>query len=136
MKNSGARAKFLRFALVGGACFLLNLVVLYVGTDVLGWHYLFSMCISIGVVTVTGWWLNRRFTFASNDAKLIAEASRYSLGSLATMALALLMMYILVSIFHIHYLLASILLAISMTLLNFLLHSRWSFQGGSDSTRS
>lgn len=119
--------KFVRFLLVGAACFGLNLVVLYLGTGVFRMHYMVSMLLSIIAVTIFGWLLNRIFTFGSTDPKMGSEVGRYAITNLASTGVALLLMLALVDVFGINYLASSSIIAMGMALLNFLVHSRWSF---------
>ena len=128
--------RFLRFLVVGGVCFCLNLAVLYLGTEALGLHYLVSMLLSIIAVTITGWWMNRKFTFGSTDRNVVSEASRYGSATFASMVFAMALMFVLVDLFGIHYLVASAFIAVGMTVVNFLLHSTWSFKPPNQQRRS
>ena len=127
--------RWLRFVLVGGTCFLANLVVLYVGTDVLGWHYLVSMAASIAVANSLGWLLNRGWTFRSTNVRRLPEFARYLAVNLAATVVSLALMALLVSGLGVHYLLASALLAAVFMVINFIAHRDWSF-APRDQTRS
>ena len=61
-------AEFRWFLLVGGACFLLNLLLLFAMVDGLGLHYLPANVISFGILVVVGHYLNRTHTFRSGGA--------------------------------------------------------------------
>jgi putative flippase GtrA len=56
-------AAFARFAVVGGICFLVGLVSVYLLTTGLGVYYLLSTAISLIGVNILGWLLNRSWTF-------------------------------------------------------------------------
>ncbi len=116
-----------RFLVVGGVCFTANLIVLYVGTDVLGLHYLVSMLLSILIANTLGWWLNRRWSFRSRARGLVAEYLRYFAVTLTSSFLSLILMAVLVSGLRLHYLAASSAIAVGLTLFNFLAHRGWSF---------
>ena len=116
-----------RFLVVGGVCFTANLIVLYVGTDVLRLHYLVSMLISIVIANTLGWWLNRRWSFRSRAKGLLAEYLRYFAVTLTSSAASFVLMAVLVSGLKLHYLLASGVIAVGMTLFNFVAHRGWSF---------
>lgn len=120
-------ARWLRFLTVGGLCFGTNLLVLYIGTDMLGLHYLVSMGISILVANTLGWALNRRWTFRSGDTQRLREFGRYIRVNLSSYVLSLALMALMVSWWGVHYLLASALIAVCMTAVNFTWHTRWSF---------
>lgn len=118
---------FVRFALVGGVCFVTNLTVLYVGTDILKWHYLLSMLASIIIANSLGWALNRRWTFAGSRLSWGMEYIRYMSVGFSSVVASLLLMALCVSFLGIHYLLASALIALAMLLANFIAHRDWSF---------
>lgn len=129
--------RLLRFILVGGICFATNLLVLYVGTEELGLHYLFSMALSILVANSLGWMLNRRWTFTDSGIQCWKEYSRYMSVSLSSTLISLGLMILLVDMLNLHYLLASATIAAAMTIVNFVLHRDWSFASSdADSTRS
>lgn len=116
-----------RFLLVGGSCFLINLAILYLCTDLLGIHYLISMLISIIVVNTIGWLANRTWTFTSQNRNKLTEYARYITVNLGSFAFSLTLMAVLVSLLGVHYLLASTLIAAGLTIINFTLHRDWSF---------
>lgn len=113
--------------MVGGLCFMVNLLVLYVATDIWGWHYLLSMLLSIAVANTLGWFLNRVWTFGSSSSTLLAEYIRYLTVNLSSFAFSLLSMAVLVTGVGVHYLVASALNAVVLTVFNFLAHRGWSF---------
>jgi putative flippase GtrA len=122
-----------RFLAVGGLCFLANLLVLYVGTELAGLHYLVSMLISILVANTLGWALNRQWTFASTSTDWLPEYTRYLAVNLSSFFVSLGLMALLVSGAGIHYLLASAGIAVVLTAFNFIAHRGWSFAGSDQS---
>ncbi len=126
-RNSLKDPRWPRFLLVGGSCFLINLVILYLFTDLLDIHYLISMLISIIVVNTIGWLANRTWTFTSQNSNKLAEYTKYLTVNLGSFALSLALMAVLVSALGIHYLIASALIAAGLTIINFTLHRDWSF---------
>lgn len=120
-------AELLRFAVVGTVCFLSGIASLYLLTDVVGLHYLISMSISLLIVSLLGWLLNRAWTFKSRSLQVKAEIGRYVAVNLAGYGATLVLMALLVSGLGIHYLGASVVVAILMMLVNYLAHKNWSF---------
>lgn len=118
-----------RFLVVGCVCFLTNLLVLYVGTELAGLHYLVSMLISIVIANTLGWALNRQWTFASTSTAWFAEYTRYLAVNLSSFLASLGLMALLVSGAGVHYLLASAGIAVVLTAFNFIAHRGWSFAG-------
>lgn len=123
-----------RFLAVGALCFLVNGLVLYVGTDLAGLHYLVSMLISIFIANTLGWALNRRWTFGSTSQDCLAEYARYLVVNLSGFLFSLLLMALLVSGLGLHYLVASAAMALVLAAFNFIAHRGWSFadKGPSD----
>jgi putative flippase GtrA len=122
--------KFLTYAAIGGSCTLVNLVVLWLLTSVLGLHYLVSTMISFFTLTPVGFWLNKILTFRTPREFVRVEWPRY----VATMALSfganLVLMYLLVTVLGLWYLAASLVVALTLLVVNFLANDRWSFEAG------
>ena len=102
-------------------------MLLYLGTEKLGLHYLVSMAIALVLVNVLGWLLNRRWTFSPSGGSPLAEFSRYFFANISGFFLTMLLMGILVSWLAMNYLLASALIALAMMFVNFVIHRYWSF---------
>jgi putative flippase GtrA len=119
--------KFLRYAMVGGACTLLNLVVLWLLTSVLGLHYLISTVISFFTLTPVGFWLQKALTFRTPRAAAGFEWPRYFLTMGSSFAANLALMYVLVSLLGLWYLAASIVVTVLLLAANFLINNHWSF---------
>lgn len=122
------RARFLAFALVGALCLGLNTLALWTLTSGLGIHYLVSTAIAFATITPLGFLLNKALTFRTHRRHTTVELPRY----VATMAMSffanLALMYLLVSALGLWYLLASLLVAATLVVVNFLISDTWSFQ--------
>ena len=119
--------KFLSYVMVGGACALLNLVVLWLLTSLLGLHYLVSTLISFFTVTPVGFWLQKIVTFRTPRSRAHIEWPRYFATMGSSLAANLVLMYILVSLAGLWYLTASVVVTVTLLTANFLLNDRWSF---------
>lgn len=118
--------QFLRFGVVGGLCFACGLLLVYVLTDLLQWHYLASTPVALVIVNLVGWALNRSWTFRVGRQRSLREFTRYLLVNLAAMAITTAAMALAVSVLGLHYLLACALVAGGMTIVNFVAHRLWS----------
>lgn len=114
----GTARKFLTFVAIGSLCLGCNLVVLYVATDLVGLHYVASTVASIALVAPLSWWLNRSFTFGTTGPQA-PEFLRFGLATLLNYALVLASMLILVELAGLPYLVANVVTAVFLTLLNF-----------------
>lgn len=121
-------SKFFKFLLVGGFCTLQNIVWLYVLTTLLGLHYIVSTIILMITVNTLGFYLNRRFTFKKQGDNFWHELWKYHTVMLSSSVTVLILMYVLVDIVGIWYLYANIIITIGMTLVNFLMHHKWTFK--------
>lgn len=77
---AGRFARFLRFALVGAAGFVVDAGVLYAGVALGLGLYLGRACSYLCAATFT-WALNRRFTFAASGPPGLAEWLRFVLAN-------------------------------------------------------
>lgn len=125
--------EFTRFGFVGGLCFTLGLALLFFFTDIVGWHYMWSLVAALVIVNIIGWFLNRIWTFGSNCPQIKTEFARYLSVNSGGAAITMVLMGILVSGFGLHYLFAGVLVGAGMTLFNYVVHRRWSFKIGKSS---
>jgi putative flippase GtrA len=119
---------FLRFGFVGGLCFALSMLCIWLFTEGLGWHYLLSTVAAMLITNLFGWLINREWTFRVQHRRSPIEFARYVGVNLLAAGLSLGLLSLLVSGAGLHYLLACALVAASMAVLNFRLHGRWSLK--------
>jgi len=119
--------KFLTYAVMGGICALLNLLVLWTLTSVLGVHYLVSTMISFFTLTPVGFWLQKLVTFRTPRAAAPVEWPRYFVTMGSSFAANVGLMYLLVSLLGLWYLAASVVVTLLLLATNFLVNDRWSF---------
>lgn len=119
--------KFLTYAVVGGICALLNLLVLWMLTSVLGVHYLVSTIISFLSLTPVGFWLQKLVTFRTHRSAAPVEWPRYFVTMGSSFAANVGLMYALVSLLGVWYLAASGFVTLALLAANFLVNDRWSF---------
>jgi putative flippase GtrA len=120
--------RFAAFVLVGGFCLAVNTLVLWLLTSVLGLHYLASTLIAFFTITPLGFLLNKVITFRTPREHARIELPRYFAAMAASLAANLGLMYLLVSLLGVWYLAASILVAVTLVVANFLTSDRWSFR--------
>jgi putative flippase GtrA len=120
--------RFLRFCLIGLFCALQNILILYLFSTILEIHYIISLIIQMVLVNSIGFYLNRRYTFLSNQGNFWHELWKYHTVMLSSFVSVSFIMYLLVEVFHLWYLHAFIVITIGMTIYNFLIHRRWTFK--------
>lgn len=121
-------ARFAAFVLVGGVCLALNTLALWLLTSVLGLHYLASTLIAFLTITPLGFLLNKVVTFRTRREYTPIELPRYFAAMAASLGMNLALMYLLVSILGLWYLAASVLVAVTLVVVNFITSDRWSFR--------
>jgi putative flippase GtrA len=113
---------------VGGFCLAVNTVVLWLLTSWLGLHYLASTVIAFASITPLGFLLNKVITFRTRREHARIELPRYFAAMAASFGANLGLMYLLVSVLGMWYLAASILVAVTLVVCNFVTSDRWSFR--------
>ncbi|BCM92013.1 hypothetical protein IAD21_03892 [Abditibacteriota bacterium] len=119
--------QFFRFVMVGGGCFVLNVILLYVGKEFLHLHYFLVSVAALLIVSGVGFFLNRKITFRAQGVQIWHELRRYYAVNLGSFTFSLCMVASLVEFLKLHYLIANILVALGMLAANFWLHKNWSF---------
>jgi putative flippase GtrA len=120
--------RFGAFGLVGGLCLGLHTLVLWGLTSGLGVHYLLSTVIAFALITPLGFALNKVLTFRTERRHAVIELPRYLVAMAASFLANLGLMYLLVSLLGLWYLAASLLVAVTLLVVNFLASDRWSFR--------
>jgi putative flippase GtrA len=121
-------ARFAVFVLVGGFCLAMNTLVLWLLASGLGLHYLLATLIAFFAITPLGFLLNKVFTFRTRREYAPIELPRYFTVMAASLAANLGLMYVLVSLLGVWYLAASLVVAVTLVVVNFLASDRWSFR--------
>lgn len=116
-----------RFAMSGAACFLLNIVIMWLGTEILHRHYLFVFAISWVVTLLLSFFLHRHWTFQATATQFLPQFLRYSSVHAGQIALTFALMTIAVQFFHLVPWKASTLIAATLAIVNFFIHKNWSF---------
>lgn len=123
--------ELLRFLVVGGASALLNTAIIVALTELLQIDYLISYALCFVLVTLFGFVLNRRWSFALDGAARRGEVARYYfvtiLGTLTAMAASRMMVG-----WGLTYGLAVFLSAGVIAPFNFVAHRWFSFGTGRD----
>lgn len=127
-RRHSVRRELPRFLLVGGICFILNTVVLYVGTEWLHVHYLLLLLACFVVVNAVGFVLNGLFTFRVQVADRADKWLGYYLAMAGSLLASLAMFYVAVDLLHVHYLAANVLITAILFSFNYLVGRRLIFR--------
>lgn len=127
---------FARFSLVGALFALTNAALLAFLVSYLKLNYLFASLILFFLLNYLSYLLNKTFTFKLSNKFIAKEMRRYYLVMAVSLTANLVLMYTLVDILSIHYLVASALIVVALSIFNFLGHTAFSFQHRKDRKRT
>ena len=113
--------------MVGGVSAVLNLLLLFILTDVLKINYLASFILGFFIVNLMSYLASRYFTFKKSRFDTAEGAARYVSISLFSLGLNTLALRFLVSVLSMNYLGAALLLTFVNAPLNYFMHRRLSF---------
>lgn len=112
-----------RFLISGGIGTVLNLMMVYLLTDIMGIWYLYSTTIAFVISFFVSFTLQKFFTFQDHALDTIrAQAPKYLAVALINMGLNALSMYLLVERFGFHYLIAQICTIATISIESFLVY--------------
>ncbi len=120
--------QLVRFAIVGGTGFVLNLGVYALGVHVLSVPYQAAAVLAWLVAVLNNFVLNRHWTFDASAGRIHFQAIRFFVVSLVAFAFGLLLLTLLVELGGIAKVPAQALAVAASTPLNFLGNKLWSFQ--------
>jgi putative flippase GtrA len=119
--------QLIKFGLVGGSGYLINLAVFAVLTEILGLHHVGAAIGAFCVAVTNNFLLNRHWTFAAGDGHAGFQAIRFFAVSIAALSINLIVLEALVSEASLGELPAqAIAVAIAMPF-NFLGNKLWTF---------
>ena len=121
--------QLVKFALVGGSGYVVNLVVFALLAEVAGLHHIPAAVGAFCVAVTNNFLLNRHWTFRARDGHAGFQAARFFAVSLVGLGLNLAVLELLVSVAEVPELPAQAL-AVAMAMpVNFIGNKLWTFDG-------
>ncbi len=114
----------LRFGIVGGVCFVVDFGLLYILTDRVGLHYLWSSAVSFTVAVALNYWLCLRFVFFNVGRQTLRQAILFVATSAVGLLLNQFSLWLLVNFFALHYLVGKIVATAVVTIWNYVTKRR------------
>lgn len=127
-KLTSQQKEVLRFLCVGILCLSFNTVILVITIKIAKLQYLIATVIGFFFSNLLGFFLNKYFTFRALKTNIWQEIYKYYSVMGSSFFVNLGLMAILVDIFKIDAIYASLIIAVIMTTYNYLLHKKWSFK--------
>ena len=120
--------QFFKFALVGLVGTFVNVLFLYLFTDLLGIYYLISAVFSFLIAVLCNFVLNKVWTFEENfKYQVFKKGLQFLVVSVIALGINLLFLYVFTELFEIYYLISQVL-AIGIGLIfNFIGNRFWTF---------
>lgn len=128
-KHQKKLIQFIKFSFFGtfGYCFSVFLLVGF--KEFLQVHYLIAWLLAWVITNLITFFFNNKYTFKSIDnTDLWSKLLKYYIVNLSSFFITLVLMYILVELFKIYYLTATIGISLILLGYNFIIHRIWSFK--------
>lgn len=115
--------KIFRFGLVGGTGSLLNFLILFVFTDIVGLYYLFSACIALAVNSVFNYLFNSWYTFG--ESRGVLGYAKYMMATMLSRGIHMLILFVLTDIFGVYYMISAVIAILLCFAINYFLSTKY-----------
>ena len=127
MRRQHNWVQLVKFCLVGGTGFVVNLTVFALASQVGGLHHLAAAAVAFAVAVTNNFLLNRHWTFQARADHAGFQAARFFAVSTSAALLAALVLELLVAVAGVPEVPAQAIAVLSATPLNFIGNKMWSF---------
>jgi putative flippase GtrA len=134
MRKPGNWLQLVRFGLVGGVGFVVNVAVYALFVHGVGLEYRAASVVAWLVAVINNFVLNRHWTFDARAGRAHAQAMRFLLVSLVAEVLSLLLLTLFVEAAHLAKVPAQALAVAASMPFNFLGNKLWTFSSGERAT--
>jgi len=112
--------QFVKYGIVGGSSVLIDMGLIFIFTEFVGLWYMFSAIISQTAAVIFNFSMNRAWSFRSNGL-VGRQMAKYLMLTGFNYLYGIGALYLFVEVFHLHYLIAKMVIAMLMVSWNFLL---------------
>lgn len=119
--------QLVKFCLVGGSGYVVNLTVFAICVKALGFHHLVGATVAFVVAVTNNFWWNRHWTFRARRGRASFQAARFFAVSVAAFVFAAAVLELLVSVLGVSAVPAQAISIVAATPLNFIGNKMWSF---------
>jgi dolichol-phosphate mannosyltransferase len=120
--------QLVRFSIVGGSGYVINLAVYSLLVAVADLHYIPAAMLAFCVAVTNNFLLNRHWTFRATDGSAAFQAPRFLMVSVAALAFNLIVLELLVGVAGISKIPGQAAAVLAATPLNFVGNKLWSFR--------
>jgi len=136
LRKSENWVELIKFVLVGGSGYVVNLGVFAIATGSMGMHHLAAATVAFLVAVLNNFWWNRHWTFGAADGHAGFQAARFFTVSLFAFVFAAAVLEALVRFTDVPALGAQAISIIVATPLNFVGNKMWSFAQRTSASRA
>ena len=129
-------SQLIRFLLVGVVNTAIQYVVFVVLYEVVGINYLLASIAGYCLGVLNSYLLNRRWTFASGNARILPEAVRFTTVNLLALGANTGLLFVLVSTQSIRPRIAQLWAITASVSVNFILNKTWTFRQRAEASRA
>jgi putative flippase GtrA len=122
--------QLVKFSLVGGSGYVINLGVFTLAVSALDLHHLLGATIAFAVAVTNNFWWNRHWTFAARAERARFQAPRFFAVSVAAFCVQAASLHLLVASAGVPEVVAQAVSVAAATPLNFVGNKMWSFSLG------
>jgi putative flippase GtrA len=119
--------QLLKFCLVGGSGYVVNMCVFTLAVEVLGVHHLIAATMAFVVAVLNNFYWNRHWTFRARRGRTGFQVARFFAVSIAAFLFAATVLELLVSVVGVPEVPAQAVSIVAATPLNFIGNKMWSF---------
>jgi putative flippase GtrA len=120
--------QLIKFCMVGGSGYVVNLCVFALCVEVIGLHHLVGATAAFVVAVINNFWWNRHWTFRAGQGRAGFQAARFFIVSVAAFLFAASVLELLVSVAELPELPSQAIAIVAATPLNFIGNKMWSFR--------
>jgi putative flippase GtrA len=130
MRRSHNWVQLVKFCVVGGSGYVVNLAVFTLAFEVGNLHHLVAATIAFAVAVLNNFWWNRHWTFAAREGRAGFQAARFFAVSVGAFLFQAALLELLVTGANLPEVGAQAISVVAATPLNFLGNKMWSFAMG------
>jgi putative flippase GtrA len=127
-KNSADLISFLKYLIVGSIATGTDFLLLYFFVDFFHIYYILAAAISFITAVIISYFLNKNWTFRDKEKRLLPQLMKYIGINLVSLALSLIILYLLVEFLFVWYILAKAAATVVAVIWNFFAMRTWVFQ--------
>jgi putative flippase GtrA len=127
MRKSKNWRELIKFCIVGGSGYAVNLFVFWICVEQLSMHHIAGATLAFVAGVSNNFWWNRHWTFRAGAGRPESQAPRFFAVSVVAFLFALAILELLVTVAGMSELLAQAISIAAATPLNFLGNKMWSF---------